>query len=120
MTIWYKHIQQPWLDYLLAGPKIYEGRLVWKDWKLMQRDDIIVFTDDDKKSASFKILGFVYANNFAELYSRLGSQLVPGENLTPCENLTPDLVQSMYESLFGLNLEQIEKYGVMGIKLEII
>lgn len=114
MTIWYKHIQPPWLDYLLGGKKIYEGRLVWKDWKLMQRDDIIVFTDDNKTSASFKILGFVYAKNFAELYSRLGSQLVPGENLTP------DLVQSMYESLFGLNLEQIEKYGVMGIKLEII
>ena len=127
--IWYKDIKQPWLDMLESGVKEYEGRIVWKDWKTMQRDDIIVFNDGNKL-LSFKILGFVYAKNFGELYFQLGSKLVPyppslapsvltSSVLTP-SILTPDDVENIYENIFGMTLEQIEKYGVVGIKLQLV
>jgi len=137
--IWYKDIKQPWLDMLESGVKEYEGRIVRKDWKTMQRDDVIVFNDGNK-SLSFKILGFVYAKNFGDLYFQLGSKLVPyppslnlnvltpnvltPNVLTPSiltpSVLTPDDVESIYENIFGMSLEQIEKYGVVGIKLQLI
>jgi len=120
VVTWYKDIKKPWLDMLESGVKEYEGRLVRKDWCNMKRDDIIIF-NDGSKSLSFKILGFVYAANFKELYSKLGSKLVPYMPDSQMQsNLTPDIVEIIYEKLLGLSFEQIEKYGVMGIKLQLI
>jgi len=117
MAIWNKHISNPvatpWLDWIIAGTKTYEGRLYKDDWVTMKVGDKIHFHSEDR-DAICVITDLRRYQDFAHSFINLRNQLVP------IANITTDAVVKLYSQYY--NEENIKKYGVVavGVKLIII
>lgn len=107
MLTFYKHIKKEYLDLLECRKKLYDGRVLWKDWIHIQIGDTLILTDEERRSLAFRVSDLVYANDFVELYSICGDELMPNSN--------PELVRKTYAELYGQH--NIDEHKVVGILL---
>lgn len=105
MTVWRKHVDEPFFGYLNLGIKTIEGRLYRDDWTQMKIDDVIVFYNEAVE-VPFKIIGLHREESFTRLSEQFGQKLLPYEQ------------PSIYYYYFSP--EDESKYGVIGVEVNII
>lgn len=85
----YRHIlnepNYPWLDWIIAGKKTYEGRLAAKieEWQL-EVGKVLTF-GDGVKTVKVEVTSLKRFDSFGDAYNDLGSLLVPIIDITPEE-----------------------------------
>jgi ASC-1-like (ASCH) protein len=102
----------PWLSFIAAGFKTYEGRLANKiaEWSLHVGKRMVFYCEDLEVSVVITKLR-VY-NSFGHAFNQLGSKLVPIHNIT-----TPQ-VEGLYRQYFS-DVDVLEQ-GVVAIKVDVI
>lgn len=111
-TVWRKCIQNPpetpWLDWIEAGIKTYEGRLLQNDWAKMAIGDFIeLYVLNTSRQTTVVITELHYYKDFGGAWQDLGQALIP------LENTTENIVKELYWQYF--NQTDIDKYGVVAV-----
>jgi ASC-1-like (ASCH) protein len=106
------HLHLAPFERILSGKQTIEARLNDEKRRELKVGDIIEFTlrDDASRSFKVKIIELLLYKNFRELYISEAIEEFGGENL---EQLLTSIHKYFSEA------EEV-KYGVLGIKLEII
>lgn len=105
-------IDTPWLDWIESGVKTFEGRLNKGTWKKIKPSDIIIWTDQNKKTVITQIRELKYYSDFASAFNDLGSKLVP------IPNANEKLVKKLYSRYF--TDADVKKFGVVAIGVDLI
>lgn len=111
-----EHIAEPWYSHIVSGKKRYEGRLRGSDWERVYGVGAVVkiYSEDENgkyMSTLMEIVSFTYAEDFEELYDKLGEELMPGVN-------SRDEVEKIYSKWFSKERIQ-SRGGVVGIELKL-
>lgn len=101
----------PWLDWIEAGIKKYEGRLNRGGWANVKVGDIIYWTDG-KKTVKTIITELKYYLDFGSAFRDLGSQLIP------IKGIDERGVNKLYSQYFSDT--DIKKYGTIAIGLDVL
>lgn len=101
--------ESPWFDWIAAGVKKYEGRLLKDDWATLQVDDLITFVSPDGRELTCKVVSLPRFSSFVEAFERLGAELVP----------VPGANSAKVASLYGqyYSEEQQSQYGVVAVQV---
>lgn len=99
--------ESPWFDWIAAGVKKYEGRLVKDDWATLEVGDLITFVSPDKRELTCRVLGLPRFATFVDAFAALGAELVP----------VPGADAAAVERLYGqyYSAEQQAQYGVVAV-----
>jgi len=110
-----KHIanppETPWLDWIISGDKIYEGRLNRGYWAQLEVGDSLYLTDN-RKLVFVQVTDKHFFSDFADAYSHLGQSLVP------IPKLTGQTVNKLYAQYFT-DLD-VDQFGVVALGLKVI
>jgi ASC-1-like (ASCH) protein len=111
---YYEHLSEPWFSLILLGIKKVEGRKNKGRFKEMKIGDIIQFYNDDYKLRTFsvKITKKVEYNSIQDY--------LLGEGIDKCLPGIPSLDHSFSVYYKWNTQEEIEKYGFIAIKFELI
>jgi len=114
MSLFEMHVCEPWFSFIESGRKKVEGRKRSEKWKNIKVGDTIKMFCGEPSYRFF----YVQVKNI-RLYPDLKSYLICEglENTLPGVNLLEE-GEKVY--LQYSTLEEIKKYGIMAIKLEII
>lgn len=104
----------PWLDWIEAGTKIYEGRLYYKDWIQVRPGDIIIFYDGAKKEHKVEIVvtDLRRHTTFVLAFREFRDKLVP------IPNVSANDVADFYYKYF--TAKDIRKYGTLIVGMQVI
>lgn len=107
-------LQPKYFDCMLNGTKRIEVRLNDEKRRLIKIGDIITFykMPDEKESFSVKVIDLLHYDSFEDLLNDYDISLVADKNDSK-ENLL-NILSEFYSE------EEQEKYGVLGIKIDII
>lgn len=107
-------LQSTFYDYMLNGTKKVEIRLYDDKRKLIKIGDIIRFKKEPDRIESFdtKVVGLLKYNNFEEMFNSLDISLLADKSMTKDE-----LIKAL--EVFYTKEKQ-EKYGVLGIMIELL
>lgn len=108
------HLKKSPFESIKSGQKTIEMRLNDEKRRVLKKDDIIIFVNDDDSTLNMikaKIIALHPYKNFEELYSHFDKvQLGYKEN----ELASPRDMNQYYSN------ENIDKYGVLGIEIQVI
>lgn len=102
--------ESPWFDWIAAGVKKYEGRLVKDDWATLEVGDLIMFVSPDGRELTCKVISLPKFTTFVEAFEKLGAELVP----------VPGADSVKVAQLYGqyYSAEQQAQYGVVAVQVE--
>ncbi len=106
-------VQPEYFNYILHGTKRIEIRLNYKSQKNIKLGDRIVFLKEPELKESFetKVLGLLRYNSFEDMFKDYDISILADKSMTK-EELLSDL-EKFYSK------ENQEKYGVLGIRIEL-
>lgn len=107
-------LQPEYYEYILNGTKRIEIRLNDEKRRLIKIDDKITFKKEPELIESFdvKVVDLLRYDSFEELFNDYDISLLADESMTKEELLK--VLEKFYTK------EKQEKYGVLGIKVELI
>lgn len=80
-------IDDPWLDFLVSGPKTHEGRLCRNMWAKVAPGDRLDAYSDRYDVVEFRVTEVLHFTDFDQAFAALGKRLVPEGADTPEEAL---------------------------------
>lgn len=101
-------------DFILKGNKRIEIRLFDEKRKLINIGDTIKFYKETDLNESFnvKVIGLLRYNTFEEMFNDFDISILSDKSMTKEELI--DVLEQFYTK------EEQEKYGVLGIRIELI
>ena len=107
-------LQPEYYDYILNGTKRIEIRLFDEKRQKIKIGDTIKFLKEPDLNESFeaKVIGLLRYNSFISLFSDFDISFLA------CESMTKDELLNTLEQFYPK--EKQEKYGVLGIRVELI
>lgn len=109
-----KHISKPWLDYIISGEKLYEGRVNKGFWKNLVVDDVFTLTDNTLQ-VTVKVVDLKYFRDFGDAWFILQDRLIPADIYNV---ITLNDARNVYKDFS--TREDIEKNGVVAVGLKVI
>lgn len=80
-------IVEPWLSYIVEGPKLYEGRVFKNTWAKLVVGDVIEAYSSRFSSVKLKVNELLRFDDFDKAFEVLGKTLLPSGAETPDEAL---------------------------------
>lgn len=105
-----KHLTRLYLDYIVSGEKIVEGRVRDGFWAKVRVGDRIIFFDSDEECL-VEVVGLSYAPDFQTLYDMFGHELLP--NVYNREDAA-----IIYSKWF--KKKDIQDNGVVGVEIRVV
>lgn len=107
-------LQPKYFEYILNGTKRIELRLNDEKRQLIKIGDTIQFVKEPELQTTFeaKVVGLLNYSSFTELFKDFDISVLADSSMTKDELI--NVLQEFYTP------EKQEKYGVLGIKLELI
>jgi len=101
-----------WLDEILSGRKVYEGRLATKiqEWDLDVGKQLIFYDDYEIR---VEVTDLKFYPNFVEAYHNLKSKLVPSEG----QKWSDEKIRSFYHFYSD---KDVKKCGVVAIGVRLV
>jgi ASC-1-like (ASCH) protein len=117
MTIFEKNLSEPWFSLIKLGLKTTEGRLNKGDFKIMKKNDIIRFVNNDfniNKPRKFKvkILSKKIYNSFSEY--------LIGEKIEKCLPGIDSLEEGLSVYYKYYKKEDEEEYKIVALRFKLI
>ena len=111
-TTYTKQVQEPYFSLIKEKKKTIEGRLYRDDWRKIKVGDALRLTNPKTQEEILcQITKLILVKTFKDLYLQCGKSLLPDTT----EDEEP---WKIYRKFF--TAEDELKYGVIGIKLEVI
>lgn len=107
-------LQPKYFEYILNGTKRIEIRLNDEKRQLINIGDEIEFVKEPELTEKFsvKVVGLLRYNSFNEMFKDFDIKMLADESMTKEELM--DVLEEFYTK------EKQEKYGVLGIRIELI
>ena len=107
-------LQPEYYNFILNGTKRIEIRLYDEKRQQIKIGDIIKFLKEPELNESFnaKVVGLLRYNSFEEMFKDFDISILSDESMTKDELIS--VLEQFYTK------EKQEKYGVLGIKIELI
>ena len=107
-------LQPKYYNYILNGTKRIEIRLFDEKRKKIKIGDTIIFLKEPKLNESFstKVVELLKYNTFEEMFKNFDISILADKSMTKEELI--NVLEQFYTK------EEQEKYGVLGIKIELI
>lgn len=107
-------LQPKYYNYILNGTKRIEIRLFDEKRKKIKIGDTIIFLKEPKLNESFstKVVELLKYNTFEEMFKNFDITILADKSMTKEELI--NVLEQFYTK------EEQEKYGVLGIKIELI
>lgn len=119
-----KEIQQPYLDWIKSGEKVYEGRLKTKiqEWGLKVGKRIKLYDKENQDSwVLIEVTSLQTYSDFGVAYDVLGSELIPYKTKKEVIKLYNDLFHNQDEKFSDNEPSQmIKDRGVVAIGMKVI
>ncbi len=107
-------LQPEYYNYILNGTKRIEIRLFDEKRQQIKLGDTIIFLKEPELNESFntKVVGLLRYNSFEEMFKDFDISVLSDKSMTKDELIS--VLEKFYTK------EKQEKYGVLGIKIELI
>lgn len=102
----------PWLTWIKTGVIKYFATTNKNNRQKIKPNDIVIFHNDKDLKIKTKVIQIEYYPTFLAAYKKLKTKLLPLSNITNID------VQNLYLKYF--TSDDIEKYGILVLKLELI
>jgi len=109
MTVYKKHVSEPWFTYISEGKKFVEGRLNKGSFAEFKIGDKVEWFND-KKKVKTKIVDIIHYKTFTDMIKKEGLK-----NTLPGYKRIDKGVNEVYYKFYSKQDEK--KYGVVAIKL---